>query len=148
MVALEARTEGWAAGLQLAALSLQGHPDVYAFVQAFSGSHRYVLDYLAEEVLDRQPRMRAGFLLETSILDRVCGRWATRSPAAATARSAGAGRAGQPVPDPPGRGTPLVALPPPVRRPAASPAGTGAARAGAGAAPGRGRLVRGPRAGR
>jgi len=50
------RTEGWVAGLQLAALSLQGHADMDAFVQSFSGSHRYVLDYLAEEVLDRQPQ--------------------------------------------------------------------------------------------
>ena len=49
------RTEGWAAGLQLAALSLRGRPDVTAFLEAFSGSHRYILDYLTEEVLERQP---------------------------------------------------------------------------------------------
>ena len=55
MTALAARTEGWAAGLQLAALSLRGQPDVARFVAAFTGSHRYVLDYLAEEVLERQP---------------------------------------------------------------------------------------------
>ena len=54
MAALAARTEGWAAGLQLAALSLRGQADPAGFVAAFSGSHRYVLDYLAEEVLDRQ----------------------------------------------------------------------------------------------
>ena len=53
--ALTTRTEGWAAGLQLAALSLQGQPDVAGFVATFSGSHRYVLDFLAEEVLERQP---------------------------------------------------------------------------------------------
>jgi LuxR family transcriptional regulator, maltose regulon positive regulatory protein len=59
--------------LQLAALSLQGQLDVDAFVQTFSGSHRFVLDYLTEEVLDRQPPELRQFLLETSILDRVCG---------------------------------------------------------------------------
>ncbi len=54
VAALAARTEGWAAGLQLAALSLRGQADVAGFVAAFTGSHRYVLDYLAEEVLERQ----------------------------------------------------------------------------------------------
>jgi LuxR family maltose regulon positive regulatory protein len=67
------RTEGWVAGLQLAALSLQGHPDIAAFVEGFSGSHRYVLDYLAEEVLDRQPQQLGTFLLETSVLERLSG---------------------------------------------------------------------------
>jgi LuxR family maltose regulon positive regulatory protein len=56
MTALERRTEGWITGLQLAALSMQGRDDVSGFVQAFAGSHRYVLDYLAEEVLHRQPQ--------------------------------------------------------------------------------------------
>jgi len=73
VAALVARTEGWAAGLQLAALSLRGDCDVGAFVEAFSGSHRYVLDYLAEEVLDRQPDELRGFLLETSVLERLSG---------------------------------------------------------------------------
>jgi LuxR family maltose regulon positive regulatory protein len=73
VAALAARTEGWVAGLQLAGLSLQGHPDPAEFVAAFSGSHRYVLDYLAEEVLDRQPEPLRGFLLETSVLDRLSG---------------------------------------------------------------------------
>jgi len=73
ITALEDRTEGWAAGLQLAALSLRGHGDIAGFIKGFSGSHRYVLDYLAEEVLDRQPEPLRAFLLETSILDRVCG---------------------------------------------------------------------------
>ena len=54
VAALAARTEGWAAGLQLAALSLRGQDDAAAFVAAFTGSHRYVLDYLAEEVLEQQ----------------------------------------------------------------------------------------------
>ena len=67
------RTEGWVAGLQLAALSLQGHADVGAFVAGFSGSHRFVLDYLTAEVLDRQPEPLRAFLLETSILERLSG---------------------------------------------------------------------------
>jgi LuxR family maltose regulon positive regulatory protein len=73
VAALEARTEGWAAGLQLAGLSLRGQADPAAFVAAFSGSHRYVLDYLGEEVLDRQEPELRGFLLETSVLDRLSG---------------------------------------------------------------------------
>jgi ATP/maltotriose-dependent transcriptional regulator MalT len=73
VAALEARTEGWAAGLQLAGLSLRGQPDPAGFVAAFSGSHRYVLDYLGQEVLDRQEAELRGFLLETSVLDRLSG---------------------------------------------------------------------------
>jgi LuxR family maltose regulon positive regulatory protein len=73
VAALTDRTEGWAAGLQLAALSLQGRGDVAAFVEGFSGSHRYVLDYLTEEVLARQPDHLVGFLLETSTLERLSG---------------------------------------------------------------------------
>jgi LuxR family maltose regulon positive regulatory protein len=71
--ALSTRTEGWVAGLQLAALSLQGHSDPAGFVASFSGSHRFVLDYLTEEVLARQPDQLVRFLLETSVLDRLCG---------------------------------------------------------------------------
>jgi LuxR family transcriptional regulator, maltose regulon positive regulatory protein len=73
VAALAARTEGWAAGLQLATLSLRGHADPAGFVQTFTGSHRYVLDYLTEEVLARQPHHLVRFLLETSVLDRLCG---------------------------------------------------------------------------
>ncbi len=73
VAALAERTEGWVAGLQLAALSLQGRSDVGRFVEEFSGSHRYVLDYLAEEVLDRQPEQLRIFLLETSVLERLSG---------------------------------------------------------------------------
>jgi LuxR family maltose regulon positive regulatory protein len=73
VAALTQRTEGWVAGLQLAALSLRGQPDVAGFVAGFSGSHRYVLDYLAEEVLDRQPQPVRDFLLATSILERLSG---------------------------------------------------------------------------
>ena len=71
--ALAARTEGWAAGLQLAGLSLRGQHDVAGFVAAFTGSHRYVLDYLAEEVLERQSEQVRTFLLETSVLERLSG---------------------------------------------------------------------------
>jgi LuxR family maltose regulon positive regulatory protein len=73
LTALDARTEGWAAGVQLAALSLRDHPDVERFIMRFSGSHRYVLDYLTEEVLERQPSDVRSFLLETSVLDRLSG---------------------------------------------------------------------------
>ena len=73
VVALTARTEGWAAGLRLAALSLRGRTDVAGFVAAFSGSHRFVLDYLADEVLDGQPGPVRSFLLETSVLERLSG---------------------------------------------------------------------------
>src|SRR5215469_16925749 len=73
VAALVARTEGWAAGLQLAALSLRGQADAVGFVAAFSGSHRFVLDYLGQEVLDRQEAELRGFLLETSVLDRLSG---------------------------------------------------------------------------
>ncbi len=70
--ALEARTEGWAAGLHLAALSLHGQPDVDHFVRSFTGSNRYILDYLIEEVFRRQSSALQTFLLHTSILDRLC----------------------------------------------------------------------------
>ena len=73
VAALAARTEGWAAGLQLAALSLRGQADVTGFVAAFTGSHRYVLDFLAEEVLERQSEQVRAFLLETSVLERLSG---------------------------------------------------------------------------
>ena len=73
VTALVTRTEGWAAGLQLAALSLRGQADVAEFVAAFTGSHRYVLDYLAEEVLERQGEQMRDFLLETAVLDRLSG---------------------------------------------------------------------------
>lgn len=71
--ALDVRTEGWAVGLQLAALSLQGRSDPGPFVEAFTGTNRYILDYLSEEVLERQPDKIRTFLLETSILERQSG---------------------------------------------------------------------------
>lgn len=70
---LEARTEGWVAGLQLAALSMQGEQDAAGFIQAFSGTHAFVLDYLLEEVLHKQPERVQEFLLRTSILERLNG---------------------------------------------------------------------------
>ncbi len=72
IAALEARTEGWIAGLQLAALSMEGREDIVSFIQAFTGSHRFVLDYLVEEVLQRQPESVRSFLLQTAILQRFC----------------------------------------------------------------------------
>lgn len=73
IAALETRTEGWIAGLQLAAISMQGHKDTTGFIKSFTGSHHFVMDYLVEEVLQRQPESVQTFLLHTSILDRLCG---------------------------------------------------------------------------
>ena len=70
---LETRTEGWIAGLQMAALAMRDRADVPGFIETFTGSNRYVLDYLVEEVLDRQPEGVRSFLLETSVLGRMCG---------------------------------------------------------------------------
>jgi LuxR family maltose regulon positive regulatory protein len=73
VAALEQRTEGWIAGLQLAALSMQGREDIPGFIAAFAGSHHYIVDYLAEEVLGRLPAEMRAFLMHTSILERLCG---------------------------------------------------------------------------
>jgi LuxR family maltose regulon positive regulatory protein len=73
VAALEGRTEGWIAALQLAALSMQGRDDVAGFIAGFTGDDRYVVDYLAEEVLARQPEPVQAFLLQTSILGRLSG---------------------------------------------------------------------------
>ena len=73
IAALETRTEGWIAGLQLAALSMRGREDVAGFVSAFTGDDRYIVDYLLEEVLQRQSAKVRSFLLQTSILDRLTG---------------------------------------------------------------------------
>jgi len=70
---LENRTEGWIAGLQLAALSLKGHQDIAGFIRSFAGDHRYIVDYLVEEVLKNQPEAVRNFLLQTAILDRLNG---------------------------------------------------------------------------
>src|SRR4029453_15350377 len=66
------RTEGWAAGLQLAGLALRDRPAPAAFVAAFTGGHRLVADYLMAEVLERQPASTRRFLLTTSVVDRLC----------------------------------------------------------------------------
>ena len=73
VAALEGRTEGWIAALQLAALSMQGREDVTAFIDGFAGDDRYIVDFLAEEVLQRQSEHVQHFLLQTSILDRLSG---------------------------------------------------------------------------
>ena len=73
VAALEGRTEGWIAALQLAALSMQGREDTAAFIDGFAGDDRYIVDFLAEEVLQRQPEHVQHFLLRTSILDRLSG---------------------------------------------------------------------------
>ena len=70
---LETRTEGWIAGLQMAALAMRDRVDVPGFIEAFTGSNRYVLDYLVEEVVNQQPEGVQSFLLETSVLGRMCG---------------------------------------------------------------------------
>jgi LuxR family transcriptional regulator, maltose regulon positive regulatory protein len=70
--AMDARTEGWIAGLQLAALSMQGCKDIPGFITAFRGSHHYIVDYLADEVLKRQDEQTRSFILRTSILSRMC----------------------------------------------------------------------------
>ncbi len=73
IAALESRTEGWIAGLQLASIAMQGGKDVHRFVSEFTGSHYYIMDYLAEEVLKRLPEKVSSFLLQTSILGNMCG---------------------------------------------------------------------------
>jgi ATP/maltotriose-dependent transcriptional regulator MalT len=73
IAALETRTEGWIAGLQLAAISLQGQQSPTGFIESFAGTNHFVLDYLVEEVLQQQPESVQTFLMRTSILDRLCG---------------------------------------------------------------------------
>ncbi len=125
--ALDERTEGWVAGLQLAALSLQGIPEpgeAAAFIEAFTGSNRFVIDYLADEVLARQPSEVREFLLRTAVLERLAGPLCD----AVTGRADGTRmledtRARQPLRRPARRGSVLVSLPPPVRgRAARTPA--------------------------
>ncbi len=73
IAALETRTEGWIAGLQLAAISMKGTTDIKGFIKSFTGSHRYVLDYLIGEVVEQQPESVQTFMLETAILNRLTG---------------------------------------------------------------------------
>ena len=72
VTALEARTEGWVAGLQLAGLALQGHQDTHEFIRRFAGDHTYIVDYLGDEIFNRQSAEICDFLLQTSVLDRFC----------------------------------------------------------------------------
>lgn len=74
VAALDQRTEGWAVGLQMAGLSMQGREDLPALIAAYTGTHRFILDYLTDEVLEQRPKGTRNFLLQTSILDRFCGR--------------------------------------------------------------------------
>ena len=101
VAALEGRTEGWIAALQLAALSMQGREDTAAFIDGFAGDDRYIVDFLAEEVLQRQPEHVQHFLLQTSILDRLSGPLcdAVTGQDGGKANADGAG-AGEPVPGP------------------------------------------------
>ena len=78
--ALEERTEGWIAALQLAAVSLQGRDDVGSFIAGFTGDDRYVFDYLVEEVLAHQPQPVRDFLLGSAVLDRLTGAALRRRP--------------------------------------------------------------------
>jgi LuxR family maltose regulon positive regulatory protein len=73
IAALERRTEGWIAGLQLAAISMQGREDTASLIKSFTGSHRFVLDYLVEEVLEQQSESVQAFLMKTAVLDRLTG---------------------------------------------------------------------------
>ncbi|NIV40686.1 MAG: LuxR family transcriptional regulator, partial [Anaerolineae bacterium] len=89
IAALEARTEGWIAGLHLAALSIQGRADRSGLIESFTGSHRFVLDYLIEEVLEQQPTTTQTCLLQTSVLDRLT---ASLCEAVCSAATAGSGQ--------------------------------------------------------
>jgi LuxR family transcriptional regulator, maltose regulon positive regulatory protein len=73
VAALEERTEGSVTGLQLTALTLQGSTDIPGFIAAFAGSHRYIVDYLADEVLRQQPKEVRTFFRQTAMLNRLCG---------------------------------------------------------------------------
>ena len=143
VAALEGRTEGWIAALQLAALSMQGRDDVAGFIGGFAGDDRYIVDYLVGEVLQRQPEHVQSFLLHTSILSRLSGSLCD----AVTGQEGGRAMLealdrGKPVPRRPGRPPPLVPLPPSLRRRAAGPAARRAARPGPCTAPACERLVR------
>ena len=111
--ALHSRTEGWPAGLRLAAASLKDHQDVATFLSEFTGSHRFVFDYLAEEVMNRESEQVQAFLLQTSILGRLSGPLCDAVTESSDGQGpAGAAGAGESVSHPSGRRTALVPLPP------------------------------------
>src|SRR5437763_14810181 len=115
---LLARTEGWAAGLQLAALRLRDRPDRSDFIERLTGADWHIVNYLGEEVLASLPAEIREFLLMSSVLKRICAPLCD----ALTERADGAGLIRdlprQPVPGPAGRRASLVPVSPPVRRPA------------------------------
>ncbi len=139
---LVARTEGWPAGLYLAALSLAGKPDKPALVRAFDGTSAHVVEFLSDEVLAGYPPELQDFMLRTSILERLCAPALRRRPGRRRrGRRARRARAHEPLPPAARRPAALVPLPPPLRPAAAR--GAGAARPGgdAGAAPARPRVA-------
>ena len=128
VAALEGRTEGWIAALQLAALSIQGRDDVAGFIAGFAGDDRYIVDYLVEEVLQRQPE-QVRELPAADLHPGPAERPAVRCRHRPRRRQgdAGGARSREPVPRPARRPPPLVSLPPSLRRRAASaPAGRAA----------------------
>ena len=130
VAALEERTEGWIAALQLAALSMQGREDVAGFIAGFAGDDRYIVDYLVEEVLQRQPGPVRDFLLQTSILGRLNGSLCDAVTGSRRWQGHARGpRARQPVRGAARRPARVVPLPPPLRRRAPSPARRRVARA-------------------
>ena len=140
---LVARTEGWPAGLYLAALSLGGRADQSEFIEAFAGDDRHIVDYLGGEVLDGIDPATRTFLLRTSILERVCGPLCdhvleTSRRSTPPARD----RAGKPLPRRPRRAARVVPLPPPLRRPPPLRARARRAGARAGAPPARSGVAR------
>ena len=139
---LVARTEGWPAGLYLAALSLAGKPDKPALVRAFDGTSAHVVEFLSDEVLAGYPPELQDFMVRTSILERLCAPLCDAVLGGAAADGAlGRARAHEPLPPAARRPAALVPVPPPLRPAAAR--GAGAARAGgdAGAAPARPRVA-------
>ena len=113
---LEERTEGWVAGLQMAALSMRDHEDAARFINSFSGTNRFILEYLSEEVLCRQPEEIRSFILHTSILDRLCGSLCDAVIGQLVNSQEILERLSELVLDPPGRRISMVSLSPSFRR--------------------------------
>ena len=134
--ALEARTEGWVAGLQMAALSMQNRDDVDTFVTSFTGSHRFIMDYLVEEVLNQQSSDVQDFLLKTAVLTSLCADLcdAVRQ-FECQPTNPGTTRNPQYLPDSPGQRAALVSLSSPLCRFTPKPLGSRATRFGPAIAP-------------